>query len=642
MAGNAFDFELNADDRASGQITVLEEKIRSLNPALDEARDKLKLGGDESVTGLRGIGDLLRDVSEEAKSGVQSIGDMIPPLKNFGALAGKLTGIGGIGALISGGGKLITSMSEEGKNITTSAANTGMTVEESTRLSGALQQKGVSKDDARNIVEKQFEQFSRAQNGDDNELRAAIRSIGGEISTNKNGSVNMVETLKSLEAAIKVLPEHRNWELRDKLKLPPELITLLREGKLQERLDNSDKFNLTMDGEFAERMTEVDSQLNEVGAKLTGKMNQIQRSLYEFIDSPSKVPDFGDLPGAMKNIEEHQKRINDTADNFYHGDKREDLIQRALKDDDYKDTLSGFEKLRLIAKDPTDEMYSEIYKRYNEQWEKQKAQAEAGKSKQSLNSRIPEHWVPDNWGADNWLMTPGKNPNVRAYRNNNPGNVRWASNEVGRDRPGVDANGNKNGFAQFRDEADGRAALARQLLLYMDRGNNTVGGILELFAPKKDRNNTEEYIRLLSKRMNVNPDTPLDLYDPDVLARMMGGIIFQESEAQPYSYQEMMASVDDAVNSPRWASKRHPDKLSAQRMRWSQNDTAPDIPSINHPAQQDTQQIVDALSKAIRESLAAGQESIPIEITFINPDTGARQTVNTKPKGRVTTAMNYP
>ncbi|HHQ6001666.1 TPA: hypothetical protein ACSRWF_003546 [Morganella morganii] len=194
----------------------------------------------------------------------------------------------------------------------------------------------------------------------------------------------------------------------------------------------------------------------------------------------------------------------------------------------------------------------------------------------------------------------------------------------------------------IRDVADGRAALARQLLLYMDRGNNTVGGILELFAPKKDRNNTEEYIRRLSKHMNVSPGTPLDLYDPDVLARMMGGIIFQESEAQPYSYQEMMASVDDAVNSPRWASKRHPDKLSAQRMRWSQNDTAPDIPSINHPAQQDTQQIVDALSKAIRESLAAGQESIPIEITFINPDTGARQTVNTKPKGRVTTAMNYP
>ncbi|WP_274371911.1 hypothetical protein, partial [Morganella morganii] len=116
--------------------------------------------------------------------------------------------------------------------------------------------------------------------------------------------------------AIEKLPEHRNWELRDNLKLPPDILTLIREKKVQERLDNSDKFNLTMDGEFAERMTEVDTQLNEVGAKLTGKMNQIQRSLYEFIDSPSMVPDFGDLDGAMKNIKEHQMRINDTEDNF--------------------------------------------------------------------------------------------------------------------------------------------------------------------------------------------------------------------------------------------------------------------------------------------------------------------------------------
>ncbi|MET4892780.1 hypothetical protein [Morganella morganii] len=641
MAGNAFDFELNADDRASGQITVLEEKVRSLTPALDEARDKLKLGGDESVTGLRGIGDLIRDVSDGAKAGVQNIGDMIPPLKNFGALAGKLAGIGGIGAIITGGGQMITGMAEEGKNITTSAANTGMTVEESTRLSGTLEQKGVSKDDARSQMEGYYEKLSQAVIGKDDQLRASIRYLGAEIVQRKDGSVDLTKTLLSIEKAVEKLPESRNWELRDNLKLTPDMIALIREKKVQERLDNSDRFGLTMKGEFAQKMTEVDTQLNEAGAKLSGKTNQMKQALYEFIDSPSMVPDFGDLDGAMKNIKEHQMRINDTADNFYHGDKREDLIQRALKDNDYKDTLSGFEKLRLIAKDPTDEMYSEIYKRYNEQWEKQKAQAEAGKSKQSMNSRIPEHWVPDNWGPDNWLMTPGKNPNVRAYRNNNPGNVRWASNEVGRDRPGVDANGNKNGFAQFRDEADGRAALARQLLLYMDRGNNTVGGILELFAPKKDRNNTEEYIRRLSKHMNVSPGTPLDLYDPDVLARMMGGIIFQESEAQPYSYQEMMASIDDAVNSPRWASKRHPDKLSAQRMRWSQNDAVPDIPSINHPAQQDTQQIVDALSKAIRESLAAGQESIPIEITFINQETGTRQTVNTKPKGRVTTAMNY-
>ncbi|HEI8951208.1 TPA: hypothetical protein SLH21_003049 [Morganella morganii] len=98
--------------------------------------------------------------------------------------------------------------------------------------------------------------------------------------------------------------------------------------------------------------------------------------------------------------------------------------------------------------------------------------------------------------------------------------------------------------------------------------------------------------------------------------------------------EEKVRSLTPALDEAR-------DKLEAQRERWAAENSVPDMPAINHPAQPDTQQIVDALSKAIRESLTAGQESIPIEITFINQETGTRQTVNTKPKGRVTTAMNY-
>lgn len=630
MAGNTFDFELSADDRASGQITILEDKIRSLNPALDEARDKLKLGGDDSKTGLRGIGDLIRDVADGAKDGVQSIGDMIPPLKNFGALAGKLTGIGGIGALVAGGGKLIASMSEEGKNITTSAANTGMTVEESTRLSGTLQQKGVSKDDARSIMEKQFEQFSRAQNGDDNELRAAIRSIGAEISTNKNGSVNMVETLKSLEAAIKVLPEHRNWELRDKLKLPPELITLLREGKLQKRLDNSDKFNLTMDGEFAERMTEVDAQLNEAGAKLTGKMNQIQRSLYEFIDSPSKVPDFGDLPGAMKNIEEHQKRINDTADNFYHGDKREDLIQRALKDDDYKKSLSWFEELKLVAKDPTDKMYSEIYKRYNEQWEKQKTQVEAGKSKSALNGKVPDNWVQDEQ----------YNPNRRGLRNNNPGNLIAAPNSTGYDY------GNDHRYVKFGSSRDGIAAMSRQLMLDAEDGLNTFDGLLKKYAPAKAKNNTQGYIDRVSKGTGFGPHEPLNMHDPDVLAKVIPHMIKVENIEQPYSYQEIMDGIMDSITNDRWKGLRNPERVREQRdtlamqQGQQQQGAAPVVSDfkVDRDPSQALLAFTDQLSQVLQDNKAGGT----LEIVLVNPETSTKSTVSVKPKGRVTTAMNMP
>ncbi len=629
MAGNAFDFELNTDDRASGQITVLEEKIRSLNPALDEARDKLKLGGDESVTGLRGIGDLLRDVSEEAKSGVQSIGDMIPPLKNFGALAGKLTGIGGIGALIAGGSKLITSMSEEGKNITTSAANTGMTVEESTRLSGTLQQKGVSKDDARNQMEGYYEKLSQAVIGKDDQLLASIRSIGADVVRRPDGSADVTNTLLSIENAIKTLPEHRNWELRDNLKLTPDMIALLREGDLQGRLDKSDRFNLTMDGEFAEKMTEVDTQLNEAGAKLSGKINQIQRSLYEFIDSPSMVPDFGDLPGAMKNIKEHQMRINDTADNFYHGDKREDLIQRALKDDDYKDTLSGFEKLRLIAKDPTDEMYSEIYKRYNEQWEKQKAQAEAGKSKPALNSKVPDNWVQDEQ----------YNPNRRGLRNNNPGNLIAAPNSTGYDY------GNDHRYVKFGSSRDGIAAMSRQLMLDAERGLNTFDGYLRKYAPAKAKNNTQGYIDRVSKGAGFGPHEPLDMHNPEVLAKIIPHMIKVENIEQPYSHQEVMDGIMDSIMDDRWKGLRNPDRVREQRdmiaMQQAQQQGTPSA-ATEFKIDKDPTQALLAFAEQLSQVLQDNKSGGTLEIALVNPDTGTRNSINVKPKGRVTTAMNMP
>ncbi|ELY4882365.1 hypothetical protein SM136_003543 [Morganella morganii] len=628
MAGNAFDFELNADERASAQIIFLEEKVRSLTPALDEAREKLKLGGDESVTGLRGIGDLLRGVSDEAKAGVQNIGDMIPPLKNFGALAGKLTGIGGIGAIIAGGGKLITGMAEEGKNITTSAANTGMTVEESTRLSGTLHQRGVSVDDSRNIIEKQFEQFSRAQNGDDNDLRAAIRSIGAEISTNKDGSVNMVETLKSLEAAIKILPEHRNWELRDKLKLPPELIALLREGKLQERLDNSDKFGLTMDGEFAEKMTEVDTQLSEAGAKLTGKMNQIQKSLYEFIDSPSIIPDFGDLDGAMKNIRESELRINDTEDNFYHGDKRQDIIRWAAKDKEYRDSLSWFEDLRMTALDPDDKMYTDIYNKWSDKWEEQRERAEAGKNKPALNSKVP----------DNWVQHDKYNPNSRGFRNKNPGNLREADNQIGLQGPEGDT------MAVFSSYRDGFAAMSRQLMLDAERGKNRIADYIEKYAPASE-NKTQEYIKMVSDQTGFGPYENLNMHDPQVLAKLMNAMIKVENGAQPFSYEQVMEGVMDSITDDRWKGRRNPDRVREQRdtlamQQAQQQETA--SAATDFKIDRDPTQALLAFSEQLSKVLQENQPGGTLEIVLTNAETGTKSTVNVKPKGRVTTAMNMP
>ncbi|MBT0520653.1 hypothetical protein [Morganella morganii] len=629
MAGNAFDFELNADDRASGQITVLEEKIRSLNPALDEARDKLKLGGDESVTGLRGIGDLLRDVSEEAKSGVQSIGDMIPPLKNFGALAGKLTGIGGIGAIIAGGGKLITGMAEEGKNITTSAANTGMTVEESTRLSGTLQQKGVSKDDARNQMEGYYEKLSQAVIGKDDQLLASIRSIGADVVRRPDGSADVTNTLLSIEKAIKTLPEHRNWELRDNLKLTPDMIALLREGDLQGRLNKSDKFGLTMDGEFAEKMAEVDTQLSEAGAKLTGKMNQIQKSLYEFIDSPSIIPDFGDLDGAMKNIRESELRINDTEDNFYHGDKRQDIIRWAAKDKEYRDSLSWFEDLRMTALDPDDKMYTDIYNKWSDKWEEQRERAEAGKNKPALNSKVPDNWVQDEQ----------YNPNRRGLRNNNPGNLIAAPNSTGYDY------GNDHRYVKFGSSRDGIAAMSRQLMLDAEDGLNTFDGLLKKYAPAKAKNNTQGYIDRVSKGTGFGPHEPLNMHDPNVLAKVIPHMIKVENIEQPYSYQEVMDGIMDSIMDDRWKGLRNPDRVREQRdmiamQQTQQQETA--SAATDFKIDRDPTQALLAFTEQLSQVLQENKSGGTLEIVLTNAETGTKSTVNVKPKGRVTTAMNMP
>ncbi|QXO48828.1 hypothetical protein JC861_13235 [Morganella morganii] len=488
---------------------------------------------------------------------------------------------------------------------------------------------GKIKDDSRSQIEGYYEKLSQAVIGKDDQLLASIRSIGADVVRRPDGSTDVTNTLLSIEKAIKTLPEYRNWELRDNLKLTPDMIALLREGDLQGRLDKSDKFNLTMDGEFAEKMTEVDTQLNEASAKLSGKMNQIQKSLYEFIDSPSMVPDFGDLPGAMKNIEEHQKRINDTPDNFYHGDKREDLIQRALKDDDYKDTLSGFEKLRLIAKDPTDEMYSEIYKRYNEQWEKQKAQAEAGKSKPTLNSKVP----------DNWVQHDKYNPNSRGFRNKNPGNLREADNQIGLQGPEGDT------MAVFSSYRDGFAAMSRQLMLDAEKGKNRIADYIEKYAPASE-NKTQEYIKMVSDQTGFGPYENLNMHDPQVLAKLMNAMIKVENGAQPFSYEQVMEGVMDSITDDRWKGRRNPDRVREQRdtlaMQQDQQQQETASAATEFKIEKDPTQALLAFTGQLSQVLQENKVGGTLEIVLVNSENGTKSTVNVKPKGRVTTAMNMP
>ena len=633
MASSTFDFELVADDKVSNEIVNIETQLSQLSPILKQTREDLKLGGDDSLTGLGNIGDKIRVITDGAKSGAQSIGDMIPPLKNFGAIAGGLMKAGGIGAFVSGGYKYATEAAENGTKTLTSAKNMGMSVEESTRLSGTLVQKGSGKDEARDIIESYYEKLSQANIGKDGELLASIRMIGANLEKNKDGTVNITKTLGSLETAIKNLPESRNWELRDNLKLPPELIALLREGKLNERMARSDKIGLTVEDEHADRMDKFNTKIKDLGAEFEGAGNKLEKGIFDFIYNDSmlmKVPDFGDVDKATNRIKDVEERVNDTPDNFYHGDKRKDLIARALKDEDYKKSLSFYEKTRLIAHDPTEAQYKAIEEKYGIEWEKQKRLFEERRNTPKINigDKIPDGFFKNSDNAEG----------SRGFRNKNPGNLTAAPNSSGYDY------GNGHRYVQFPTMKDGLAGMSRQLMLDAEKGLNTIDKYLYKYAGPEGGNDTESYIRQISKMTGYGRYEQLDMWDPDVMAKLMPAMIQVENGKQPFSYEQIMEGIMDSIMDDKWKGKRNQDRLMEQRdmialreeqKKSEQREQGAKFINTNN---QETQ-VVDMITSALSEVL---QQNSKLEITVISGDKKTTQYLTPKSNARITVPMDAP
>lgn len=114
------------------------------------------------------------------------------------------------------------------------------------------------------------------------------------------------------------------------------------------------------------------------------------------------------------------------------------------------------------------------------------------------------------------------------FRNHNPGNLRSASNSTG-------SNG---GFATFANDDDGLAAMARQLMLYGDRGNNTLESVIHTYAPRSE-NDTRAYIDSVSGSTGYAAQERVNLHDTETLKSVMAAMIKHENGAQPYSDEEL-------------------------------------------------------------------------------------------------------
>ncbi|HDS5253342.1 TPA: hypothetical protein QHX90_000565 [Klebsiella pneumoniae subsp. pneumoniae] len=130
----------------------------------------------------------------------------------------------------------------------------------------------------------------------------------------------------------------------------------------------------------------------------------------------------------------------------------------------------------------------------------------------------------------------------RGVRNNNPGNLEASSSN-----PWVGQTGSDGRFAKFETPEHGIRALGRNLLSYQRQGIDTVGEIINRWAPPSDNNDTAAYIKAVCAQLGVTENQPLDASNPDTLQALCAAIIKHENGTQPYSPDQLSTGVSAAL-----------------------------------------------------------------------------------------------
>ncbi|HEB8489481.1 TPA: hypothetical protein R1A02_001390 [Klebsiella pneumoniae] len=130
----------------------------------------------------------------------------------------------------------------------------------------------------------------------------------------------------------------------------------------------------------------------------------------------------------------------------------------------------------------------------------------------------------------------------RGVRNNNPGNLEASSSN-----PWVGQTGSDGRFAKFETPEHGIRALGRNLISYQRQGIDTVGEIINRWAPPSDNNDTAAYIKAVCAQLGVTENQPLDASNPDTLQALCAAIIKHENGTQPYSPDQLSTGVSAAL-----------------------------------------------------------------------------------------------
>ncbi|EMN8048059.1 hypothetical protein ACNC1L_001148 [Escherichia coli] len=640
---NVFDFELVANDQVSDVIDRINEAIRGLEPKLDRTKEGLQLGGQETVDGLNGFISRFENLSKTARDNVQLIGDMVPPLKMVGELSGKLGSLGIAGAAGYGLKQVaygFREASREAYNLDVSSKNAGMRVDDFSRLAGAMRILGADSESANASIDGMAKTLKEAASGANGQVLGALAQIGVQIQKNNDGSVDTLKTLQEIARVFPSLRPEQQKSVADALGLTPEMLALMREGeRMKTLLAKSDEFGLTVDPALNQQLSEVNGTMNELSASWDGLWQRSKNKALTTILSDGSVKD--GLEGVTDLFTNGDFTGLSHALGFINSNDAEKL-RRIQNDKELYNSLPRSERGQIDAGFMTDA----VRKRYD-------ANYRATDSAIQLQNDLSAISQPQSNVARGNVPYGETRNNAIGFRNNNPGNLRVAAN----------ATGKNGGFSTFANDADGRTAMARQLMLYGDRGNNTLDGIIHTYAPQSE-NNTRAYIDSVSKATGYGAKEQVNLHDPETLKTIMAAMIKHENGAQPYTEEQLLNAIQTAITDDRWSGKRNPDVLAQQRydiISGSQTGNR-DSSTLSNPS--DETDILSGSQNRNRESIiqpelqrsgpdktltdnitrsfmsAMAEQKLKLEITMIDGK-GGRREYSAEDGGRITLPMSY-
>ncbi|HAT1683167.1 TPA: hypothetical protein I8Y21_003891 [Klebsiella oxytoca] len=620
---NRFDFEVAGKDAASDVLKQVSDRVDELDKHLEKTREKLKLGGTPSQEAVEGLNERFERMARSARDNVQYIGDMVPPLKNvtalvtrYGSLAMRLGGVGAVGYAMVKGAQAVGEAAKSAYNLDVAAKNAGLSVDEFTRISGAMQILGVDADTANQSVEGLYKGLNDALQHRNSGALGLLTQIGVHLEKTKDGTVDMKRALEDLTRIFPTVNPQTQKTLSDMLGFTDADLRLLREGAhYKELLAKSDRYGLTVDPKTNKELTAVNQSLNEISASWEGLKKKTEYRILDGLLSDGSVRD--GLEGINDILTHGLDSISLAHVLGATRGNEADELREIYNTPELYNSLSTGDKVGVnfgVMTQGTRQKYK--------QWHRPVDKAEQLRADLDAALHAPDSGIVQPGIPYNEPVTK----NTRGMRNNNPGNLTAAPNSSGKD----------GRFNIFDTQRDGIAAFFRQMMLDGDRGMPTLRTEIKKYAPKNE-NPTEAYIQDVARRTGINSDIPLDLHNPQTLLRIAPAVFRFENGFQPFSPEQINQGYLDAVTDPRWSGKRNREFLQKQRdMLVADNAPARQPQPASGSVQQPDHQ---SMTQAVAEGVTRGMSESRLQVEMVNPYTGEPVSVPAR-TGRVVTAMN--